>query len=597
VALGALRGLVGRRRLVESLLVLFGLSITEGAGILMLLPLLDGVGVGSGTGATGRARQIFDSASAAVGLPATLATALAVYVVGVAVHSVFQRRHAVLSLHLEQDVVRMLRRRLHHAISGLEWPSFVRMRSSDLLHALTDGSQRSGTAAYYAMDLAGAAAAASVYVAIAARMSPGVTAGVVLTSACLALAFQSRFEAARQTGRHGAEAAARLYGTIAEHLSGMKTAISYGAVARHSAAFDDLAGDVYAARVEASRQYASFRQVLMVGSAAGVAVVVYVSSEVLAVATADLLVLLLVFARLMPRVTGLYEKTQLLAAQLPALRATLDLERRCLEARRSDADDQLPLPFSRELRLVNLSFSYITNGGVAALHDVSLTVRWGATTAIVGPSGAGKSTIADLLLGLLVPTSGSVLVDDVVMTPAHAVRWRERIGYVGQDTFLFHDTIRANLLWARPGASDEELWLALASAAADRFVAALPDGLETVVGDRGVLLSGGERQRLALARALLRRPALLILDEATSALDSENERAIQEALQRLHGRLTVVMITHRLSAVRNADAVYVLDSGKVVESGRWDDLLQRSEGRLRALYAGQGAGAIESRGA
>jgi ATP-binding cassette subfamily C protein len=221
------------------------------------------------------------------------------------------------------------------------------------------------------------------------------------------------------------------------------------------------------------------------------------------------------------------------------------------------------------------------------LVSVSLSIAAGQTTAIVGPSGSGKSTLADLLLGLIVPEQGRVLVDETPLTPDLLPSWRDQIGYVPQDSFHFHDTVRANLLWARPEASEGELWEALEIAAAG-FVARLPQGLDTVLGDRGVLLSGGERQRIALARALLRRPAILILDEATSSLDSENERRVQEAIERLHGRLTIVVITHRLTAVRATDAIHVLEAGRLVESGDWHSLLNASAGRFRVMCAAQG---------
>jgi ATP-binding cassette subfamily C protein len=172
--------------------------------------------------------------------------------------------------------------------------------------------------------------------------------------------------------------------------------------------------------------------------------------------------------------------------------------------------------------------------------------------------------------------------------------WREGIGYVAQDTVLFHDSVRENLRWARPDATDDELWEALRASAADGFVAALPEGIATVVGDRGVRLSGGERQRLALARALLRRPSLLILDEATSALDTENERRIRDAIAALHGRVTILLITHRLSSVRDADAIHVMEGGGLIESGDWPSLLAKPGGRFRALWQSQEADEVES---
>jgi ATP-binding cassette subfamily C protein len=223
------------------------------------------------------------------------------------------------------------------------------------------------------------------------------------------------------------------------------------------------------------------------------------------------------------------------------------------------------------------------------VEDVSLEIRAGATVAIVGPSGAGKTTVADLVLGLLAPTRGRLVVDDVPVAPDQIAAWRAGLGYVPQDGVLFHDTIRANLLWGAGGASDRDLQRALESSAAWSFVTALPAGLDTVVGDRGVLLSGGERQRLVLARALVRQPHLLILDEATSSLDSENERLIERAIDELHGRMAILLITHRLSTVRRADVIYVLERGQIVESGQWDDLLAR-RGRFHALCEAQGLG-------
>jgi ATP-binding cassette subfamily C protein len=236
-----------------------------------------------------------------------------------------------------------------------------------------------------------------------------------------------------------------------------------------------------------------------------------------------------------------------------------------------------------ELCVDRVNFGY---GDTRVLTDVSLSLRRGQTVAVVGPSGAGKSTLADVVLGLLIPQDGRVLVDGRALTRESHASWRAQIGYVPQETFLFHDTIRVNLQWAAPDATEQELWEALRSASAD-FVQRLPSGLDTVVGDRGVLLSGGERQRVALARALLRKPRLLVLDEATSSLDPENERAIQQAIDGLHGRAAILVITHRLPTVRHADLIYVLDEGHIVEFGTWAELVARP-GRFRKLCRAQG---------
>ena len=246
-----------------------------------------------------------------------------------------------------------------------------------------------------------------------------------------------------------------------------------------------------------------------------------------------------------------------------------------------------PLRLNREILLSSVSFRYDKNSEIWALRDVDLVMPVRGITSIVGPSGAGKSTMADLILGLLFPEQGTISIDGKPLTGELLHRWRRSVGYVPQDTFLFHDTIRANLLWALPDAKDADLWLALRLAAAYQFVSRIPEGLDAVVGDRGVRLSGGERQRIALARALLGKPSLLLLDEATSSIDTESERRIQEVLNKLRGELTMVIITHRPSTIRRADRIVVLDNGRVVEEGKWHELMGSPGGRLRSMIRPQ----------
>ena len=227
-----------------------------------------------------------------------------------------------------------------------------------------------------------------------------------------------------------------------------------------------------------------------------------------------------------------------------------------------------------ELRFDQVVFAY-PGRSVAALKDVSFSVPQAATVAIVGPSGAGKTTVANLILRFWDPSSGSIRLDGIDLRNLTLDGLRSRIALVAQDTYLFNDTLGANVRLARPEASDEQVALALSQAALAEFIESLPDGLRTCVGERGVQLSGGQRQRIAIARAFLKDAPLLILDEATSHLDTISEQAVRRALDSLMADRTTIVIAHRLSTIRSADLILVMRDGEVIEAGTHEELLSR----------------------
>lgn len=226
----------------------------------------------------------------------------------------------------------------------------------------------------------------------------------------------------------------------------------------------------------------------------------------------------------------------------------------------------------RAIQFEQVGFSY--GGDSPALSALSVRFARGETTAIIGPSGAGKSTLVDLLVRLYDPTGGRILVDDMDLRGYDRASWLAAIGFVSQDTFIFHGTIRDNIAFSKPGATPESVQAAARLANAHEFIERAPQGYDTVVGDRGLKLSGGERQRIAIARALLREPQILIFDEATSALDNQSEAMIQETITRIAHDRTVILIAHRLSTVVRADKIVVLDRGRAVEEGTHETLLK-----------------------
>jgi ATP-binding cassette subfamily C protein len=282
------------------------------------------------------------------------------------------------------------------------------------------------------------------------------------------------------------------------------------------------------------------------------------------VQAAVILTMLFIFSRISTPAMQMSQMLQQFAGTVPAHAEFLQLER---DLAAQDVPDTRPAPAIAPGAIVfrDVGFHYDrTSRAGAGVERLNLIIAPGTFLGVSGPTGAGKTTFADLLIGLLEPQSGEIVVGGTPLRGAAAISWRDRVSYVVQDPYLFRDTIRRNLSWANPRASDAEIWDALATAGVDDFVAALPAGLDTVLGERGTLISGGERQRLCLARAVLRRPFLFVLDEATSAIDVPAEKKIIKAMLDLKPRPTIVMIAHRDQSLAYCDRLLRLQNGSAV---------------------------------
>ena len=373
-----------------------------------------------------------------------------------------------------------------------------------------------------------------------------------------------------------------LPGAAAE-LRGVKEVRSYNVQREHAALFEEISHSSKSAKLEYMRRRATPQVIYSCAAAFMIGMIFLVCVLYLRMDTARLMVLVYVFMRLWPVFSGLYSKIQSIQSAVPAFEK---LNEAFVNLAQPDApaQDAASLTFEKEIRFENVSFAY-QDGEETVLKNVSFTLKKGTITALVGRSGGGKTTIADLLLGFLIPVEGSIRIDGVALTRDNLPSWRRALGYVPQDPLILNASVRENLQRFHPQATEAEMIVALKKAQAWSFVSGLKDGLDTMLGDDGVRLSGGERQRIVMARVLLGRPQLIVMDEATSAMDYESEAAVRAAIRELDKNVTVLVIAHRLATVRTAEYAVVIEDGTVSESGLLKDLFDKPEGYLsRHLY-------------
>jgi subfamily B ATP-binding cassette protein MsbA len=436
------------------------------------------------------------------------------------------------------------------------------------------------------VEFAGGVLTAAIALVVMLRLSPGMTVVTFTSLAVFAIILQRAFGTLRPIFRERGQLYADVTGRLTESLGGVRVVKGYHAEAREASVFGEGVGKILAnvLRTLTATSVLSLSSTLVLGLV-GSAVMFVGAREVLAGhLTVGGLFTYTVFLGFL--VAPMFQVVSI-GTQLTEAFAGLERTREVLKERPEDEDPRRSVVLSHlEGGVVFDDVSFAYEEGKPVLEGVSFRSDPGTVTALVGPSGAGKSTMIGLVCAFHVPTAGRVLVDGVDLSTVRLDSYRARLGVVLQDTFLFDGTIRENVAFSRPAATEEEILAACRIARVDEFAERFAEGYETVVGERGVKLSGGQKQRVSIARAILADPRILILDEATSSLDSESEALIQEGLGYLMRGRTTFVIAHRLSTIRRADQILVVEGGKIVERGRHETLYAR-RGRYYEMYTKQ----------
>ena len=564
-------------------------AMLEGMGVVMLVPIVALILDDGGAGGSELIAPVFE----ALGLE-TMAERMGV-VLGVFA-AVLVLRLVVLLFRddmlarLQQDFVVDLRGRAFRQLARAPWSEVVKLRQDPIGHALTRDVDRAAQGAGLLVHGGIAVVMLVVQLGLALVLAPAVTLVVALLGLGSFRALRWLRDRAERQGVELTGVDLTLFQTVSGFLRGLKPAKAHGLEGAYVAAFEHSASRV----AEQRRAFAfddSLARLLLQTASGGIAILaILLGLFVLDTRSENLIVTLIILARLYSPLQALQNSMQGIRHAAPGYRATRAIAGPAnADAAPARMVPSEPLEAAPGISLAAVSWRGGEAGGPAVLDQVSAEIPAGRVTVLVGESGAGKSTLCDLAVGLLAPSSGAVTLDGAALEGALAGRLRASLAYVGQEPFLFEDSLRHNLCWGCPPVGDAEIWAALETVGAADLARGLEGGLDGRIRTEGMRFSGGERQRLRLARALLRRPRFLVLDEATNALDHEAEARVLTALLAARDGATVLMVSHRPGNLRLADHVIVLEAGRLVETGPVAALARDAASKIGALLA-PGAG-------
>lgn len=570
-----------KKNFLYILLLNIGVAMTNSVSIVMLIPMLDLLEVSIGdSGSLNRLLQPFSALS----YLQRAGVIVAIFVGLLLLRALFTRTSTVRQNAFLERYELGLRKQLYDAVRTAGWETLAERPYANLINLFTVQCRQTRMCLQGIIALVASVVSALMQVAIACWMSLPMTVLVLAVGGGFLVLFRPFLLKSKEYGKKAVQVNRDLHREMQNQLSSVKEIRAYGVEDTHADIFDDISQRYYDISLQTTQLRVVPQLCYSVAAAVLVALAFGIGVVVMETGTAQLMILVYVFARLWPMFSSWQGQLQNILSFVPAHETICTaLEELSVGVRESEQKPGV-MAFEREVTFDKVEFTY-HNGDAPVLKDMTFTLPCGSVTALVGPSGAGKSTTADLLLGLLQPTGGAILVDGRVLAPEDRGMWRKAIGYIPQEPLIINATVRENLLRFHPGATEEEMIDALKRSLAWPFVEKLPQGLDTMLGDKGIRLSGGERQRIVLARVLMGKPRLIILDEATSALDYESETFIRETIRSLRGHTTVLIIAHRLATIRGADRAVVLENGRIAEEGELTQLLAQTDGYLSRMVS------------
>ena len=548
------------------------MSFLEGINIGLLIPLLEAMSSEESTTSHWISRYV-EMAFTQLGIPFKLSTILLVLGSLFLVMSGLKYLVLMMVAGVQRDFTVWMRSRYMRYLLRADISYFHNERLGVLTDSLTTQSDHAGASLFAFTELFTIVVLAAIYLISAFIIAPVLTTIALVMMILVSLSLQVYISRGKQIGRDGVAAANNLQATAVEILSGVQVVKSFlmegffwGSFTKRA----DEVGRVFYRRERNVNRLLVFQEVALLGL---IGLIVYLGIGIFRMEISVIVVLLFVLYRLAPKVSSLNKTRQALSMQLAALQSVRVITEESTSPKVLDGAHSFK-HIDTAIDIKEAFFSYGNDNPV--LKGTSFSIAKGETTAIIGSSGAGKSTIVDLVLRFYDLDSGVIEVDGIDIKNLKLEDWRSGIGVVSQDVFLFNDTVYNNIILGREGITKEGVEYSAKRAYAHDFINALPDGYHTIIGDRGLNLSGGQRQRISLARAIVGDPDILILDEATSSLDSESELLIHRYMESISGERTLIVIAHRMSTIQKADKIVVLQDGKIVEEGNWEDLMAKS---------------------